>query len=383
MSAPSRAPARSAALGAVLVLAACGAGTPQESSPPSGSGQLSPSAAAGTAAAPASGTPAASSEASPTQAAVSGGGEWQPQAAVPPTPGPDQSLGLLDVIEVPAGLVAVGIVGPRNSEPAASVIWTSADGGVTWLEVERMDGVVLGSLSVGEPGVIAIGGGAGVVNAAPISVWLSPDGTDWSAADTAALGTGRFQDAIWLGDRFLAVGHRQDTAGTGQRAPATAAAWTSADGVSWTPAWTDDAEDTFFDGVASVADGLIAVGQRFEPASSSTEPDTPRPTVWHSSDGTAWEPAAIDSEPGQILRLAASDSGLIAVGFVDRPPQRALGAWTSTDGITWSLVAEVAEESAGDLRGAVVLADRLVAVGGTEGASDTDARPIVVTGPLP
>ena len=312
------------------------------------------------------------------------GGEWEPREGVPATAAESESFGLVDVVDGPQGLVAVGIVGVRNSEASGSAIWTSDDSGETWTEAQRFDGVLLGALAVGDPGVLALGSGASLLPPGAISIWASPNGTDWSQADTEALGTGGIGDAIWRDDHFLAVGHIQGVDQTSNPTPATAAAWTSPDGVTWSEHWTDGRSGTFLEGVAETANGLIAVGVEH---SSGPGPDTTLPNMaprlWQSPDGGRWEMTPIESEPGQILSFAASETGFAAVGFLARDPQQALGLWTSPDGMTWTLVSEVADESQGALRAAVVLRDRIVAVGGTQGESEEDSHPIVVTGPLP
>ena len=309
------------------------------------------------------------------------GGEWEPQTEVPQSSSPEESMGLVDVVEGPDGLVAVGIIGRRSSEAFGSVIWTSDDRGETWTETARMDGVLLGSLSAGDPGVIATGSAAGIIGPTAIGIWFSADGAEWRAVNTEPLGFGSMREAVWHDGVFLAVGYRQEAMDGPEAPPVRGAAWTSPDGETWTEAWADENENTFLEGVAAAADGFVAVGARFQEGTNAVPPAVPH--AWRSADGTEWEPVAIESEPGYIESLGASADGFAAVGHVTADPSRLLGVWTSPDGERWTYVSEVAEETRGVLHGAVVLSDRIVAVGGTEGDTESDALPIVVTGPLP
>ena len=191
-----------------------------------------------------------------------------------------------------------------------------------------------------------------------------------------AIGGVQFQDVVWTGTRFVAVGeaaaglavfldstdgsvwHRQKSSGAHWN-PRTiavgaaglvaiggiggdAASWTSADGLIWTasrdafpmPAVGSDSIE-ITDVVAS-GDGSVAVGRR-DPYCNIDCGTTPsRAYVWRSSDGLHWTriPDQAALKGGGMVAVTRGDHGLIAAGTASG---RAV-IWTSTDGTAWSRV---------------------------------------------
>lgn len=118
----------------------------------------------------------------------------------------------------------------------------------------------------------------------------------------------------------------------------------SDDGVGWDRvAESDDAMTTgavlLLGGVIETDFGLIVLGGSCQ----DSEPCGIRPTVWFSSEGTAWE--LIPNDPdvfgsqGWIADATVTEAGVVAVGmrFDDNEGGFAPATWSSPDGLTWTL----------------------------------------------
>ena len=185
------------------------------------------------------------------------------------------------------GLVAVG------SDARSAAVWTSVDG-FTWSRVPHNDAVLGGaedgqhtemrSVTVGGPGLVAVGGDWSGVNGQEggAAVWTSPDGIDWTRVphDETLFGGGMNSVAVG-GPGLVAVGW--DTMG--------AAVWTSPDGIDWTRAPHNDAifgtqEPDLpvleMRSIAAGGHGLVAVGANGRhPTSGATKSDA---AVWVTED---------------------------------------------------------------------------------------------------
>jgi hypothetical protein len=117
----------------------------------------------------------------------------------------------------------------------------------------------------------------------------------------------------------------------------------SDDGVGWDRvAESDDAMTTGtvlpLGGVIEAEFGLVVLGGSCQ----ESEPCGFRPTVWFSSEGTAWElindPDVFGSQ-GWIADAAVTEAGVVAVGmrFDDNEGGFAPATWSSPDGLTWTL----------------------------------------------
>ncbi len=229
----------------------------------------------------------------------------------------ESSTWMRDVTEGGSGLVAVG------TDARSAAVWTSPDG-ITWTRVPH-DPEIFGhsemtSVTAGGPGLIAAGFDSGYSSS---GIWTSPDGTSWSRAEIE----GRYINAVTVGGPGLvAVGGYEDEP-TGCHASATgecyAAAWTSVDGITWTPVPYDQAvfgggdDKQMMRSVTAVGSHLVAVGS----------------SVWTSPDGITWtrtfhDPAVVGAERIGMWSVAAGHHGLVAVGEVDD----LITFWTATPG---------------------------------------------------
>ncbi|WP_157988060.1 hypothetical protein [Jiangella endophytica] len=121
--------------------------------------------------------------------------------------------------------------------------------------------------------------------------------------------------------------------------------------------------------VAALGDGLIAAG-------SVGAEDEERPAAWTSADGIAWTPVespALQEATGVIEGLTVTEEGgVVAVGQVtgsdpDDDDDDLLGVWTSPDGAEWTRADLTDPVYAGAVGYAVTQAgDAIVAVGTSE-----------------
>lgn len=178
------------------------------------------------------------------------------------------------------------------------------------------------------------------------AVWLSSDGITWSLlpvdeAPPEAEGASWMTDVVVGGPGLVAVGSETLDQPLGTQA----VIWTSDDGTSWSkiPAaelGSDDPDDPTFwlSDVTVGGPGLVAVGRAF----NSTEPDPCGGcggAVWTSMDGITWERAPVDPDLlDGIERVAAHQSGLVAIGSGWTDDQKNGAMWISPDGLSWTAV---------------------------------------------
>ena len=139
---------------------------------------------------------------------------------------------------------------------------------------------------------------------------------------------------VWTGQRFVATGSALGGAG---------AIVDSTDGEVWHRQQLDGT-DARPDVLAAGPRGVVAIGLIGERLASWSSPDGLRWTVHESAF-----PATIDGNEVSVTAVVATDVGWLTVGRTDPfcnhacglDPVRAL-AWTSSDGLHWSRVADQA-----------------------------------------
>ena len=263
------------------------------------------------------------------------------------------------------GLVAVGYDGTFSGDADAAV-WTSVDG-ITWSRVPHDETVFgadgysrMNSVTVGGPGLVAVGS---VENGddADAAVWTSVDGITWSrvAHDEAVFGGagGQGMNSVTVGGPGLVaagVGAGRMTADEGDVDwQVTAAVWTSVDGIAWSRVPHDEAVfggtegGKWMNSVTAAGWGLVAVGSEKYGDDVPTGPGQAHDAaVWTSVDGITWSRVPHDVTlfgglGNQLMHsVTATGAGVVAVG-ADGGFYATRGdavVWTSVDGITWSRV---------------------------------------------
>lgn len=181
------------------------------------------------------------------------------------------------------------------------------------------------------------------------TVWTSRDCLAWSSQpDSPAFAPtrARWQDGVLgLAQKagvFVAVG----TESSEDASVASAAAWFSLDGVTWTRSAVDGAADRTMDAVMTTATGFVALGEARYDIHAGFGGGT---SIWTSPDGRAWTRLAVDAGPprGTRLRtLVSRPGGFLATatfevdeGSEGTPgPDLTSGIWTSDDGMRWQPV---------------------------------------------
>jgi hypothetical protein len=230
--------------------------------------------------------------------------------------------------------------------PGESSIHRSTDGGATWQRIgleapEGTAGIAVTALA-NNGGQTAVLGTAWTSTetetfddgAAIETQLIGWHGVSWAVADGAVSGPfeqpqlGYVTAATGHGGRYFAVGN---TLGPDQAA----AAWSSSDGVTWTPLDLPALPDQWaltgeFDTVASSNGSIILAGQVY---ADGTEPLGVATVVYASSEGSTWTVRIIDDHLlGEVIGTPAGFIGRASPSATDHPPSIA----RSTDGVTWT-----------------------------------------------
>ncbi len=311
---------------AALTLVGCATGSP--SGHPS---HVVPSPSVGAsqpASAPASAEAPASASAGPTRAPIDA------LRAIPPIEGTLNALAVR-----PDTIVVGGFSGPSfdaSVEVFAEGAWTSA-------AVPQSAGQVTGIVAFGDR-LIAVG------NTLPESrtgfIWESADGREWQVLHSIA--DAALHDVIVGGDILVAVGARLDA-----EMNATASAWTSTDGRSWTLATVAGASNAAMGAITTTTDGFAAIGDR--------RLGEPRP-VWTATVPTSWSAAANDLiEQLLPIDIVQSPAGLAIVGASGRSGDQHPFVALSADSKRWDRTDFSPEE--GYASAIALVDDRLVVAG--------------------
>jgi hypothetical protein len=201
-------------------------------------------------------------------------------------------------------------------------------------------------------GLIALGSCAH--SASPSLVWMSADGRSWEASAPAALAHADVYQLLVVDGLIVATG--QDVSDG-----ATATAWSSRDGVSWTHS-KGDLGCGVMSSVTRSGSEFVAFGNRVPEVPEFGVP--PGVCEWLSADGLTWAPVslpkAVFPHHAVVGSVAAGPDGLIAVG-IDSNSGGAL--WRSPDGRVWTRVASPWAAAWGSMDVAVPLGRGFVVLG--------------------
>lgn len=223
------------------------------------------------------------------------------------------------------------------------------------------------------------------------------------AAVQDSVSNSQFQDVVWTGTGFVAVGFGLDgggtflrssdgktwksgTSGPGSGPPSDIAAgpngivaigtldektasWFSTDGIHWQyhlkvfPKSLGASDLVTVTDVVATPTGWLAVGRDDEACFVACESNTQRAMVWTSTDGLSWTRVRSAALPGGGMNsVTATEGGFVAGG--DSEGRAAF--WTSPDGLTWARVPDPgfgAEGESISVVGVAAAGGTIVAVG--------------------
>jgi hypothetical protein len=219
-----------------------------------------------------------------------------------------QSRAVDDIIDSPAGTLAMGYEAPIDSDNTSGfVVWpVRADGTFGTARVVKLPSgpalVSRGTWAGTE--FLAWGVRDGPSGVGPTTVLASPDGKAWTLRGQVSAPEGANVGQILLvGDVLVAVGS------AGRTFPISARAWTSTDrGKSWRPA-TVPSDNAAMNAVAFEGSVLIARGTGF-----SESGDERHSVSWRSTDGTDWTRLA----DGEDLPSVSGFSALVTATLGDQ-----------------------------------------------------------------
>ena len=321
---------RTLVLGAIVALISGGCGTQTASPPVRAASGPAVDPSAGTAAVPTAGTAADAPEPWP-QALIA-----QPSAV---TSAPSLLPGyqchpchflaeneFLGIGQTADGPIAVGVQEP----PAQAIAFTSTDG-THWTPLAGFTG------AEGTTAVAATSDGVRTVivgqDSHGATSWSGSHGAWTQAPRQAALdvayAAGGMTTVTAFDGGFVAGGYRDDPL----HAASAAGVWRSADGLTWR---LDDGSGSFAGGriwgIAAHDGTLVAVG-------TNGDPNYGPAGAWRWTAAAGWQRAAIGPDAGGAMRaVVATAFGFVAVGLNGNDD--GARAWTSTDGSTWTAVAD-------------------------------------------
>jgi hypothetical protein len=240
-------------------------------------------------------------------------------------------------------------VNDNGDELPVTIRASSSRDGITWTAPTTLVSGLRGMIQIetvveGPSGLLALAYHYGDTCGGPEPVdamWSSADGRAWQRLPMPkAFTTGSVETIAGGPAGYIALGTKSDAG-----APAI---WTSRTGANWAsrPLPTVSSGTLAIDGVASVADGFLVVGAVLGEGGCGG-PAHIHPAIWYAADASSWTrvslPGAMTS-PNTSLVVRRFGDRLLAIqstGAIDTAR-----AWTSTDGRTWTRVADVSSDIA-------------------------------------
>jgi hypothetical protein len=212
---------------------------------------------------------------------------------------------LKDIATFRGALVVIG-----STDPGVNGIWSSTDA-MAWTSIAApavLVGFRLMSIAVGDPGIVIVGES----DTAAIAVF-SADGIAWSRHVLPNSHPGSSAVSVaWARGRYVAVGGGGEVNAT--------VAWTSADGLAWTPlSILKPGEAASLNSVAAGPDAWAIDGMT-----------NGHPLVWTSADAKTWTQASLpgsSSDDAGRMRYTGERFIFSITGG---------GLWSSTDAKHWA-----------------------------------------------
>jgi hypothetical protein len=244
--------------------------------------------------------------------------------SLPPAPGVGATESLAAVARSGTGYVAGGSV--VSAAGRTATLWRSADG-VAWSRATATlpsgSSEVRGIAIAGSGTVVAVGI-SGDERRGTAAVWRSTDGgATWQSVTSPALAAGRMLAAVAGSPGVVAVGETADQAA--------AMAWTSADGLSWSPAPVQPALSN--GGFQMVMTAVAWDGAGFDAVGWKTDAGNGSAVVWRSKDGRDWTRLPQDdSFSGAGMDAILATPRVFAGGTMGWPDTHAAQVWVARPG---------------------------------------------------
>jgi hypothetical protein len=210
-----------------------------------------------------------------------------------------QSRAVRDIIDSPAGTLAIGYEAPIDSDNTSGfVVWpVRADGTFGTARVIKLPAgpaLVSGGAWAGTE-FLAWGVRDGPSGVGPTTLLASPDGKVWTVRGEVSAREGAdVRQIVLVGDSLVAVGYE------GRTFPISARAWTSTNGGhAWSLAAVP-AENSAMDAVVVERSALIARGTAFSESGDQRES-----VSWRSTDGSAWTRIPDDEDLPSVTGFSA------------------------------------------------------------------------------
>lgn len=228
------------------------------------------------------------------------GEEWEPVQL--PDAGSD--LGLPVFFPSPSGDRVTILKFPRGdvAESTDGALFTTTDGH-EWEEgpadsAALFDDSTIADVIPGGDGLLAVGSSPGGEFVPTAAVFTSADGLTWRRVTprNADFDEKMMTAVMDTGDGFVAVGG--DLASADRPGAGLMAAWTSPDGITWTPSSPPDEETDASvahmtaQAVTQAGGAIWAAGRDFD--ARRDDEDKERPALWVSEDGQAWVRADLE-----------------------------------------------------------------------------------------
>ncbi|MGP3957620.1 hypothetical protein ACTWPT_16590 [Nonomuraea sp. 3N208] len=255
---------------------------------------------------------------------------------------------LEDVAHGARGWLAVG--GTETNVSLTDPLLVTSNDGESWKKADvsgdlarRPDHPYLGInvVTAGKKGYVLAGEDRDQAGAASAAIWFTSDLRKYTRSKKLPQGGSgvRIHDAVATGDGFVAVG------GSGTVDEERSVVWHSEDGVNWssrTRAAPPDATSAGLRQITAYQDKLVAIGTALTGGSRRAF------AAVSDDEGSSWQTAWLPADQAAAVHdLAATDEGLVAVGWHGVPGEGDSAAWTSQDGLSWNRMALAKDRLAG------------------------------------
>ena len=230
--------------------------------------------------------------------------------------------------------------------------------GWTALEVAAVgSGGFIADVAESESGLVAVGYECGVdCSTVSGAVWLSSDGSAWERAvsETGDFGSGSLRAVEPGGPGWVTIGLEE-----GRDGGLGVAIWLSDDGRVWEQA----PPIPEFTGIARVPVGLAGNESQIIAVGTGNDELGTFGRVWSSSDGVSWTVTA-ELRDAELLKVVSSGTGFLALGSaVSENDDWVVAVWASEDGVDWTQVLEQTEVFGAQLGAIAAGANTAIAVG--------------------